>query len=113
MSGWTPGVAGSLVLVVVVLLILVYALWREEEDDWPKQLLRDAQRGVSVRENHGTKVVVSQAYFWEPIDTAPLGCKVQLKTIPGGIATYGEVTERNRKHFSDWAPLPTTRKDKK
>ena len=109
MSGWTPGAIGSVVLVFVVLLILVYALWREEEDDWPEQFLRDAQR-VVTKENHGTKVVVSQAYFWEPIETAPLGCKVQLKTIPGGIATYGEVTERNRKHFSAWAPLPTTRK---
>ena len=64
----------------------------------------------STRENHGTKVVISQAYYWEPISTAPLGCKVQLKTTPGGIATYGEVNERNRKHFSAWAPLPTTRK---
>lgn len=65
---------------------------------------------TAIKENHGTKVVVSQAYYWEPMDTCPLGCKVQLKTIPGGIATYGEVNERNRKHFSAWAPLPTTRK---
>jgi hypothetical protein len=65
---------------------------------------------TAIKENHGTKVVVSQAYSWEPMDTCPLGCKVQLKTIPGGIATYGEVNERNRKHFSAWAPLPTTRK---
>lgn len=65
---------------------------------------------TAIKENHGTSVVVSSAYYWEPMDTCPLGCKVQLKTIPGGIATYGEVNERNRKHFSAWAPLPTTRK---
>lgn len=64
-----------------------------------------------VKENHGVKVAVSPAYYWQSIETAPLGCKVQLKTIPGGIATYGEVSERNRKHYSHWAPLPTTLKN--
>lgn len=69
--------------------------------------------GHVIKENHTASVAVSPAYFWEPIETVPLGCKVQLKTIPGGIATYGEVNERNRKYFSAWAPLPTTRKDRK
>lgn len=112
MSGWTPEAIGSLVLVFVVALILVYTLSPHEADDAGPDGFQGGT-GTAVKENHGTKVVVSRAYFWEPIETAPLGCKVQLKTIPGGIATYGEVTERNRKHFSDWAPLPTTRKDKK
>lgn len=65
---------------------------------------------TTVKENHGTKVAVSPDYYWQPIDTAPLGVKVQLKPIPGGVATYGEVSERNRKYFSHWAPLPTTLK---
>lgn len=106
---WTPEVLYTLLTIFVVALIFLWVL-DDGEDDWtdPSGLPR-----VVTKENHGTKVVVSQAYFWEPVETAPLGCKVQLKTIPGGIATYGEVTERNRKHFSDWAPLPTTRKDKK
>jgi hypothetical protein len=68
---------------------------------------------IALKENHNVTVVVSSAYYWEPIETVPLGCKVQLKTIPGGVATYGEVNERNRKYFSDWAPLPTTRKEPK
>jgi len=63
-----------------------------------------------LKENHGVLVAVSPAYYWQPIETAPMGVKVQLKTVPGGIATYGEVCERNRKYFSHWAPLPTTRK---
>lgn len=63
-----------------------------------------------VKENHGVKVAVSPAYYWQPIDTCPLGVKVQLKTVPGGVATYGQVSSSNRKYFSHWAPLPTTLK---
>lgn len=61
-----------------------------------------------LKENHGVQVAVTSSYYWEDMDTCPLGCKVQLKTIPGGVAIYGEVNDHNRKHFSAWAPLPTT-----
>lgn len=97
----------NIALIVIGLFLVgwVFNLLPSDDDD---EFIQAGK--TSIRENHGTKVVVSQAYYWEPMDTCPLGCKVQLKTIPGGIATYGEVTERNRKFFSAWAPLPTTRK---
>lgn len=92
--------------ITLLALILILVLPVKNSSSKPNQ-------GLLLKENHGTKVVVSQAYFWEPIDTAPLGCKVQLKTKPGGVAIYGTVTESNRQHFTDWAPLPTTRKERK
>ncbi len=68
---------------------------------------------VSIRENHGTKVAVSPDYFWnEDMQAAPLGCKLQLKTM-GGVAVYGQVSQSNRSHFLAWAPLPLTKKDRK
>lgn len=96
----------SAFVVTLCALILILVLPTKNSSTRPSQ-------GVLLKENHGTRVVVSQAYFWEPIDTAPLGCKVQLKTKPGGVAIYGTVTENNRQHFTDWAPLPTTRKERK
>lgn len=65
---------------------------------------------TTIKENHSVLVAVTQAYYWQDIRTVPLGCKVQLLPIPGGVATYGEVSERNRHLFSHWAPLPSKRK---
>lgn len=64
---------------------------------------------TSIKENHGVRVAVTNTYYWEPIGTAPIGCKLQLKTIHG-VATYGEVNEKNRGAFIQWAPMPATRK---
>lgn len=62
-----------------------------------------------TKENHGTKVVVTPAYYWEDMDTCPLGCKVQLKTTHG-VAVYGAVSNSTKHLYSAWAPMPTTRK---
>ena len=62
-----------------------------------------------IKENHGTRVAVTPAYFWEPMHTCPLGCKVQLKTLHG-VAVYGTVTHSTRGQWAEWAPMPTTRK---
>lgn len=65
-----------------------------------------------VKENHGTKVAVSPAYEWQPIETAPIGVKLQLKT-KHGVAVYGHVSASNKGGYTDWAPLPFTRKANK
>lgn len=105
MVEWVDNNVGLLLIILFLVWWVFIKLPLAGEDEFIKA------GENAVKENHGTKVVVSSAYYWEPMDTCPLGCKVQLKTIPGGIATYGEVNERNRKHFSAWAPLPTTRKE--
>lgn len=105
MVEWVDNNVGLLLIILFLVWWVFIKLPLDEEVD---EFIEAGK--TSIRENHGTSVVVSSAYCWEPMDTCPLGCKVQLKTIPGGIATYGEVNERNRKHFSAWAPLPTTRK---
>ena len=65
---------------------------------------------VMIKENHGTKVAVTVDYEWQPIETCPLGVKVQGKTLPGGVAVYTTVTAATRQHYSHWAPLPRTPK---
>ena len=44
-------------------------------------------------------------YEWQPLDTAPLGVKVQLLTI-GRIAVHGKLDNKNRGSFLAWAPCP-------
>lgn len=50
---------------------------------------------------------VDDSYFWKPIDTAPLGAKLQLLT-EGGVAIHGILTARDRAsgHYRGWTPLP-------
>lgn len=67
---------------------------------------------TTLKENHGTKVAVTSAYYWEPMDTAPMGCKLQLKSHHG-VAVYGVVTSNTKSHWAQWAPLPATRKEPK
>lgn len=49
--------------------------------------------------------IVDQAYYWRPIETAPLGSKIQLLTL-GMAAVHGVVSERNRADYLGWTPLP-------
>ena len=67
---------------------------------------------TTIKENHGTRVAVTPAYFWESMDSCPLGAKVQLKTR-FGVAVYGQVSNSNRSDFQAWAPMPSTRKEDK
>lgn len=49
-------------------------------------------------------VAVDQDYYWQPMDTCPLGVKVQLLNA-GGVAVYGQSTGKPE-HWRGWAPLP-------
>ena len=49
-------------------------------------------------------------YFWQPIETCPLGVKVQLNS-PAGVATYGTLSSKDN-FWSHWAPLPKMKKEK-
>ena len=49
--------------------------------------------------------IVDQAYFWRPVETAPIGRKVQLLTL-GRVAVHGAITERSRADYLGWTPLP-------
>lgn len=66
--------------------------------------------GVTIKRHDTADVAVTTAYYWQPMTTCPLGVKVQLKTTPGGVAVYGQVSNSNRSGFQGWAPLPATRK---
>lgn len=49
------------------------------------------------------RVAVDQAYYWQRLETCPLGNKVQLLT-EGGVAVYGTYSKGGG--FKAWAPLP-------
>lgn len=48
---------------------------------------------------------VDQEYFWRPIAEAPLGRKIQLLNL-GKVAIHGTLTEKDRKDYLGWTPLP-------
>lgn len=54
--------------------------------------------------------IVDDEYHWRPMETCPLGHKVQLLNL-GGVAVYGVVTSKTLDHWLNWAPLPTRKKD--
>lgn len=47
--------------------------------------------------------IIDPNYFWQPMDTCPLGYKVQLLTV-GGVATYGAASKHS--NFLAWSPVP-------
>jgi hypothetical protein len=53
--------------------------------------------------NSAATVAVDPNYYWQPIQTAPRGVKVQLLGA-GGVAIYS--TYHGDKFFTHWAPLP-------
>ena len=60
-----------------------------------------------IRRTADASVVVDHNYYWQPIETCPIGAKVQLLT-DGGIAVYGKLTPKST-GFEGWAPLPKRR----
>ena len=50
---------------------------------------------------------VDENYYWRPIETAPLGAKLQLLT-QGGVAIHGKLNRRDRDEgfYLGWTPLP-------
>jgi hypothetical protein len=52
-----------------------------------------------------------KSYHWLPIETCPLGVKVQLKG-KGGVAVYGTYSSKDS-FWVGWAPLPTEKKETK
>jgi len=53
--------------------------------------------------NSAHTVAIDPNYYWQPIQTAPRGVKVQLLGA-GGVAIYS--TYHGDKFFVAWAPLP-------
>lgn len=62
---------------------------------------------MSAAFNRDRTVAVDPDYYWQPMGTCPLGCKVQLLGAGGG-ATYGHCA-RGDTFWKGWAPLPKTR----
>lgn len=63
------------------------------------------QSEPSFKVNHAGNAAVSRNTYWEPMETAPKGVKLQLHTIHG-TAVYGELNLRNINDFNAWAPCP-------
>lgn len=59
---------------------------------------------MTVKITSDKAAAVDQDYYWRPLDTCPLGAKVQLLT-QGGIAVYGQYS-RGAPGYLGWAPLP-------
>lgn len=49
--------------------------------------------------------IVDEGYWFRPMDTCPLGHKVQLLNL-GGVAVYGTVTSKTLGDWKAWAPIP-------
>lgn len=58
--------------------------------------------------SRGRTVAVATEVFLQPMDTCPIGVKVQLLTV-GGILVYG--TWRREPHYVGWAPVPRRHPD--
>lgn len=54
--------------------------------------------------NADQTVAVAVDYFWQPMATCPLGCKVQLLNL-GGAAVYSSYDGKDP-DWQGWAPLP-------
>jgi len=48
--------------------------------------------------------VVDPNYYWQPMDTCPIGAKVQLLNR-GGVACHGKWSGKDD-HWLGWTPLP-------
>ena len=64
--------------------------------------------GKKTRLDKTGTVAVDPDYFWQPIETCPLGVKVQLLGV-GGVATYGQYCGKDE-FFTHWCPLPKLKK---
>ena len=57
----------------------------------------------------GDRVAVDPDYHWRPMDTCPIGVKVQLLT-KGGIATHGRLGHTlgssSPHEYQGWTPVP-------
>ena len=54
--------------------------------------------------NTTESLAVATGYYLQPMDTCPIGVKVQLQGM-GGVLVYGHYDGRN-KFWRAWAPLP-------
>lgn len=80
---------------------------------WVVSKLREEQIAISELSKFSLDSTQSTAvdanYHWQPMETCPRGCKVQLLG-GGGVAMYG-VYNGTTDWYEGWAPLPTTRKE--
>lgn len=60
--------------------------------------------------NAAKTVAVSTDEYWQPIETAPRGVKLQLCNKRYGVATYGTIGAKEL-YFDYWAPLPKFAKE--
>ena len=61
---------------------------------------------MNHRVNSDRTAAVALDYEWQPLETCPQGCKVQLRTI-GGVAIYGQYRHGDT-FYTGWAPCAKT-----
>lgn len=91
-----------------VITVGVESIETKGKNDSPpfRKFYKEDYNDVRIKDN---EVAVDQTYHWRPMDTCPLGVKVQLLN-PSGVALYGKATPRDRDSWRGWAPLPKMRK---
>lgn len=65
---------------------------------------------MTAKPDSTNAAIVDPDYHWRPMSTCPKNTKVQLLTRYG-CAIYGQWNGIGQE-YTDWAPLPTKRKEK-
>jgi hypothetical protein len=114
--------------------LVVAHIYRKEHDTDPRKALNDLlswhvqlaldpsvssdaqaliDMGVAIAANHKVSsdgaAAVATNYFWQSMESCPIGVKVQLLG-KGGVATYGVLTRHVDGFWKGWAPVPKERK---
>lgn len=67
---------------------------------------------MTIKTSSDGAACVDTNYYWQPLDTAPHGVKVQLLS-KHGVAAYGSVTPSTISvgFWTHWAPLPKLKRE--
>lgn len=60
-----------------------------------------------TRLDSSRQAAVDTTYYWQDIETAPLGAKIQILTS-GGVAIHGKLNRQDKQdgYYVGWTPLP-------
>ena len=65
---------------------------------------------MSVKPDSTRTAIIDPNYFYQPIETVPLGKKVLLLT-KGRVAVLGHINRDDMKYYLGWSPLPKIPKE--
>lgn len=68
---------------------------------------------MTIKTSSDGSTCVDTAYYWQPLETAPMGVKVQGLS-KYGVASYTSITPNTliEGFYTHWAALPKVKKEK-